>query len=288
MVSTKEPLIQVKILPSAFSSPQSFFAEVEEALTDRRLKAGEPTILLFNELVFKNPILRKESKEIIGRLSELLAKHGETYAFLTIGELSGKGLFSNTAYIVRPDRDEKGRRWLAYPKKTLAKLDKDTIATIAKGERLWKRKAARNRLESHFKRRGERGRAGEFKEFETPSITIRGRKVSIAACADVAHSRTAKESDLVIVPARELALRMLDFVLLQGKEGSRIVFSDAWTHKVVARELNYRWTHDREKQEIYGSSPYDFRGPLLLRTKTPGLFGTGAIRRLKKGRPHRL
>jgi len=246
--------------------------------------------LVFDELLFSKLISRIASKEILNRLSRTLERHGETYAFFTIGELSRSGLYSNTAYIVKPNRDEKGRRWLAYPKKTLTNLDKDTIAAIAKKKRRRERKATIERLEGHFERRGNRG--GEEHDFDTPTITIGGRKVAIAACADVLGSRSIRDSDLVIVPSQGNPLSMMNFDLLakemRMKEGSKIVFTDALGQKRAIRELNLRWAHPLTppRQLLWSrKAKFDFKGPLILKTRTQG---KGAIRPLKKGRIHRL
>ncbi len=287
MVAKREELIQVKILPSDYNSPESFFEAVQTALKDKSLKPGKPAILVFDEMLFSKPIPRKESKEIIGKLSSILERHGETYAFLTVGETIGRNRYSNTAHIVRPSKDEKGRRWLAYPKRALTKIDKDTIAALAKKQRLGTRKKARKRLEAHYKQRGKKGI--QDYEFETPTVKIAGRTVAIAACADVAHSRTLAKSDLVIIPSRGIALRMIDIYLLKEakmKKGSRLVFTDALTHKKVVQELNFRYTHPKiAREEIGGKAKYDFSGPLLIRNPEGKI---GPIRRLKKGRIHRL
>ncbi|MFA5125946.1 MAG: hypothetical protein WC462_03005 [archaeon] len=186
--------------------------EVFQAIRQEMKKyQGKPVVFVFPEAILgEKAITRLEGKAFVTKINQLLAQHGNAFAFFSIIEKIGKPTnarsISNTGYIVTPSRK---KPWFVYPKLYRIPEGKGHSLQVYDSTILGKN-APKKSSEVHKLLTRWVARAEKIKGF--PQVRINGKDIQLRICSDIHHNylfdlpvgKSKRKADLVLVPARGL------------------------------------------------------------------------------------
>ncbi|MCD6478556.1 MAG: hypothetical protein J7L44_01570 [Candidatus Diapherotrites archaeon] len=255
----------VRFVPGEFKNLEIFKRFVLN--WSRQVKKKKPLLVVFDEAVLGSRLVtRKETKRIVEEISRGLPD--DVYVFFAIAEQHGRAKrdFSITGYIVEPACAGKAK-YRVYPKLMYATDSKGRPKFMESERNIAKRIAKTpEEMEKVLLRWIKRGALWERRAIKTkrsifPEISIAGKKVRIAICADLSRMIGLYGADIIVVPSKLLHIneQVLKEITEILRPGQHILISSALRRKEGKKYIS--------PLKIFRSKERGRRGIVPLRRK---------------------